>query len=1128
MNARKIPLWRRFTLCFTALSLVAPWPLIPSAMAAPTPLTLSQIPLFISTGTKANVLLILDNSNSMDENASGAAVGSADANSKSEIARGVAKNIVATYAGKINMGLMAYQQGANSLRNLHNSPYDASFDPTHYDASWTGTRASPTHKKFRTPNLSDAGKYVYFNVALPFYSTSNQGTAFCKSTTANASPNIAHPDGFWDVGDSVTGPWDSYSCYNTKTGNSNTTGWSSFINNYTFTPTDSDYAQSIVDFGQYMTWDWVSLTWFNNTSPGRGYLHTPIALLDSTQAGKLNTKLATSQFTNNQPTNAAYPLQNAGLTPIEGTLLTAKDYFGGSWNTAAEGYTAGCYPLPTSCGKDFVVLVTDGLPSTDKNGTLITSTTTALNDAATAAATLKAAGVETYVVGFALPYGTNPAQLDTVAAAGGTGTAYSASNQTTLNAALTAIFADIMQKTGSAAAVATNSTSLNSSSAIYQAKFDSTEWSGQLLAYVVGTTGVIPATPTWDAAQNLPTYSARKIISYKPSSGTGIAFAWPVNPASPTATEMDTAQSTAIGGSAVLDYLRGSASNEGTGSTNYRPRPTTKLGDIINSSPVYVEKPKGGYAESIETVSYSTFVSSYAARTPVLYVGGNDGMLHGFRATDGVEVLAYMPSSVYPQLQSLSSQNYAHRYFVDGSPSAADVFYGSQWHTVLVGGLNGGGQGIYALDITYPAAATGVTNVSGSSTFSEANAASLVLWEFTDRDMNSTSSTNTNFDADLGYTYSQPAIGKMANGKWAAVFGNGYNNTNADGAASTTGNAVLYVVDVQTGQLIKKFDTKKGMASSPNTNTPNGLASPAIVDVDGDEIIDYIYAGDLQGNMWKFDVTNTNPSQWDSAYKSGSNPVPLFTALMGSTPQPITERPEVGEHPEGGYLVYFGTGKYIETGDNSGTGQTTQTFYGIWDNGAAVGNSRSPLLQQQILAEVTSNSELWRLTSNNVPTWTGTSPPPHKGWYIDLYNTEGGNTNNYGERQVSNPILTNKRLVFTTLIPAANPCAYGGDSWLMELNPETGGRFTFSPFDVNGTGGFTTADFLTGGSVATPAPVTGRKLSGGIAGTPAIMYDPSGKTEIKYFSQSSGVLKAVKENPGGASGRVSWREIIGN
>ena len=509
-----------FTLCFTALSLVAPWPLIPSAMAAPTPLTLTQIPLFITSGTKANVLLMLDNSNSMDEDASGAAVGSANANSKSEIARGVAKNIVATYAGKINMGLMAYQQGANSLRQLHNSPYDASFNPADYDPAWTGNRADPTHKKFRTPNLSSPGEYVYYNVALPFYSGSNQGTSFCRSTTADASPNFAHPDGFWEVGDSLTGPWDSYSCFGTKTGTSNTTGWSNPAGTYTFQPTDSDFAQNIVDFGQYMSWNWVSPTWFNNSSPGRGYLHTPIALLDSTQAGKLNTKLGTSQFANNQPTNAAYPLQNAGLTPIEGTLLTAKDYFGGSWNTAAEGYTAGCYPLPTSCGKNFVVLVTDGLPSTDKNGALISSATTALNDAATAAATLKAAGVETYVVGFALPYGTNPAQLDTVAAAGGTGTAYSASNQTTLNAALTAIFADIMQKTGSAAAVATNSTSLNSSSAIYQAKFDSSDWSGQLLAYVIGTSGVIPSTPTWTPPRiSRPTPRAR---SFRTSRAAGL------------------------------------------------------------------------------------------------------------------------------------------------------------------------------------------------------------------------------------------------------------------------------------------------------------------------------------------------------------------------------------------------------------------------------------------------------------------------------------------------------------------------------------------------------------------------------------------------------------------------------
>lgn len=1129
MNARTITPSRRIAVWFTVVSLAFPWPFIPSAMAQTTPLALSPIPLFVSTGTKPNILLILDNSNSMDEDASGAAVGSAASNSKSEIARGVAKSIVATYTNKINMGLMAYKQDAMQAYQLHNSPYDVSFDPKNHDTDWTGNRASATHKKFSSPNPTSPGNSIYYNVALPFYASSNQGTAFCYSNTADASPNTAHPDGFWAPGDSISGPWDTYRCYSAKTGTSDTLpssdgsnaatyGWNNLAFTGGFSPTDSDIAQNIVDFGRFTTYNFVGPTWYVNTSPGRGYLHTPLSNLDATQAGKLNTKLGTSQFTNNLPTDAASPLQNAGLTPIEGTLLTAKDYFGGSWSTASEGYTASCYPLPTSCGKNFVVLVTDGLPSTDKNGNLITSSTTALADAATAATALKTAGVETYVVGFALPYGTEPTQLNTIASAGGTGTAYSASDQASLNTALGAIFADILAKSGSAAAVATNSTSLNSSSAIYQAKFDPTDWSGQLLAYVVGTTGVIPTTPTWDASARLPTYSSRNIITYKPSNRTGIPFQWPADPAAPLSTEMDSSQSSGvngIGSSGVLDYLRGYAFNEGTGNTNYRARPTSKLGDITNSSPIFVGKPASGYADTIEsTVAYSAFVSSNANRTAVLYAGANDGMLHGFRASDGVELLGYVPSSVYPNLSLLSTQTYTHRYYVDGSPSAADVFYGGAWHTVLVGGLNGGGQGIYALDITNP------------TIFTEANAASLVLWEFTDRDTDSTSSTNTNFDSDLGYTYSQPAIGKMHDGSWAAIFGNGYNNTAADGSASSTGNAVLYIVNIQTGQLIKKLDTKKGTSSSPNGTTPNGLSSPAIVDVDGDEVIDYIYAGDLQGNLWKFDVTNSGTNQWGPAYGSSNNPTPLFTARMGTTPQPITERPEVGEHPEGGYFIYFGTGKYIETGDNVATDATTQSFYGIWDNGTAIGNTRTSLLQQQILAEVTFNGEAWRLTSNNIPTWTGNSA--NKGWYLDLYSTEGGNTNNYGEKQVSNPVLSNKRLIFTTLIPASGTCTAGGDSWLMELNPETGGRFSFTPFDVNGDNSFSSADYLSGGTVTTNSAVGGRKLTGGIAGTPAIMYDPSNKTEIKYFSQSSGQLKVVKENPGGASGRVSWREIVGS
>lgn len=1100
-------------------SMAAPWGIMPAAAAiTPTPLVLSQVPLFVTSASKANVLLMLDNSNSMDEDASGAAVGSASANSKSEIARSVAKSLVATYTNKINMGLMAYKQNANTLQYLHNSPYDVSYDSGNYNAAFTGNRSSLT-KKYRVPNPTSTGNYIHYNVALPFYAGSNQGNGFCYSNTANAAANSGHPDGFWQLTDSVTGPWDSYRCYSSKTGTSDVLpasngsdassyGYTGNFYNGQFTPTDSDYAQNIVDFGRFITWNYVSQTWFANASPGRGYLHTPIQLLDSTQAGKLNTKLGTSQFASNKPTDAAYPLQNAGLTPIEGTLLTAKDYFGGSWNTASEGYTASCYPLPTSCGKNFVVLITDGLPSTDKDGNLITSTATALSDAAAAAATLKAAGVKTYVVGFALPDGTNPDQLNTIAASGGTTTAYSASNTATLNTALAAIFNDIMADVGSASSVATNSTSLNTSSTIFQAKFDATDWSGKMLAYLLNSDGSVPSSPTWDASILLPGASSRKILTYKPSTAKGIPFRWPVNSASPTTTELDVSQSTEIGSSGILDYLRGDGSNEGTGASNYRVR-VTKLGDIVYSTPVYVGKPSAGYSDAIETVKYSTYVTANASRTPILYAGANDGMLHGFNATTGVEAMGYVPSKVYPNLALLSSKTYSHRYYVDGAPTPGDVFYGGAWHTVVVGGLNGGGQGIYALDVTTPS-------------FTESGAAATVLWEFTDTD-NAATSGVTDGDADLGYTYSQPAIGKMHNGKWAAIFGNGYNNTDSDGSASTSGNAVLYIVDIQTGELIKKIDTNKGMTASANGTTPNGLASPALVDVDGDEVIDYIYAGDLQGNMWKFDVNSSSPNSWDSAFSSAGKPQPLFTAKMGTTPQPITARPEVGQHPKNGSFVYFGTGKFFETGDNATTGATTQTYYGIWDNSAAVTTGRTNLLQQSILAEVPFGGSEWRLTSDNTPDWD-----THKGWYLDLYNTEDGATSNYGEKQVSNPILYNKRLIFTTLVPTSVACDGGGFSWLMELNPDNGGRLAQTPFDVNGDGSFSNTDFRTGGTVTTAASVGGTKLGDGIAGSPAIIYDPGKGKEHKYMSQSSGTLKEVGENPGTASGRVSWREIVGN
>ena len=1063
-------------------------------------LALSQVPLFLSSSQKANVLLLLDNSNSMDESANGAAVGSSSSNSKSEIARSVARSLVDTYVGKINMGLMAYQQNTPQSYHLHNSPYDISYNPTNYNAAFSGTRNSAT-KAYQAPNPSDPGNSFYYNVALPFYASTNQGNAFCYSPTANAFNNGENPS---------SGPWDSYRCFSSKTGSDDgvvsplpgggikaaetALGYGSLIGTYTFTPTDSDLAQGILDFGKLMAWTYVGKTWFANSSPGKGYLHTPVAALTAAQATTLKAKLACNIPGAPSPCTTS-GLQNAGLTPIEGSLLTAKDYYSGSLSAAAQGG-----PLaapPNSCGKDFVVLLTDGLPSTDQNGNVVANPTTALTAATGAAGQLRTAGSKTYVVGFALPYGVSAAQLDSIATAGGTGTAYAATDLTSLTSTLGNIFSDILAQTGSAAAVATNSTSLVADSAIFQAKFDSADWSGRLFSYSLGSNGSIAGTPNWMAGSAdspapayyvaLPAAGSRRIITTKASIGTGIPFRWPAAPAAPTASELDASQSAALSASALLNYLRGDAGNEGTSAGQYRPRPAGKLGDIINSSPVYVVKPKLGYPDSFEGSPYSAFRTTYASRTPMLYVGANDGMLHAFEASSGTEKLAYVPNAVLPKLANLASNAYTHRYYVDGTPTVADAYYDSAWHTILVGGLNAGGQGIYALDVTDP------------GSFSEANAGSIVRWEFTDSN-----------DADLGYTFSQPVIGRMANGKWAAIFGNGYNNTEADGHASTTGQAYLYVVDLQTGALLAKLATKAG-----STATPNGLASPNAVDVDGDHIIDYVYAGDLQGNLWKFDLTASNAAAWKVAYGSPGSPQPLFTAKDdGGATQPITTRPAVGLHPtqSSGYLVYFGTGKYLETGDNGTTGTQTQTFYGIWDNDAEV-SGRSVLQAQTLQGGFTESGAEYRVVSRNSVNWN-----TQKGWYLDLASAE---------KQVSDAVLRNGHIIFTTLTPSTGTCAAGGSSWLMELDAATGGALKNTPFDVNGDGYFTNADFrTTSGATGTGAQaVSGTKLGDGIAGKPTIVNEGKVK-QHKYFSKSSGSLQELGESTGGNAGRISWRELI--
>jgi type IV pilus assembly protein PilY1 len=728
---------------------------------------------------------------------------------------------------------------------------------------------------------------------------------------------------------------------------------------------------------------------------------------------------------------------------------------------------------------------------------------------------------------------------------------FSAQNPTQLVDALTTVLNSITADTGSSAAVAVNAGTISSNSSVYQAKFESGFWLGSLLSYPIQTSGTVSTTHDWDAGQKLAEQefdTGRTIFTFKPSGNVGIPFVWPSNPASPSATEMDTTQSAWLNynpvtatadvpsqGEARLDYLRGDGSNEGALGLGYRARSricsydaqqkpvycavpaagatTGVLGDTINSAPLYVGRSPFSYTDN----SYATYRTSTASRTPMVYVGANDGMLHGIEAATGVEKFAYVPSSVYRNLSRLTAANYAHRFFVDGDPIAGDVRIATNvtgsnpggWTTILVSTLRKGGQGVFALDISDP------------STFTQTptNAANTVLWEFTD--------TN---DRDLGYTYSQVQIVRMANDKWAAIFGNGYNNTDADGNASLTGNAVLYILYIEdgvdgwaAGDWVK-IDT--GVGITVTNTTPNGLATPTATDVDRDGKVDFIYGGDLRGNMWRFDVRSNNDSQWTMV----ANHKVVFTAKdSGGIAQPITARPTIGLHPASlaGYMVYFGTGKYMETTDATSAGSTTQTFYGVWDDinglsGITPPSTRAGLLQQTVVGTPIINGSDYRIISDNAMVWRAGSPAPspsYVGWYLDLPTL--------GERQVTNPVLRGSRAIFTTVIPSNDPCTNGGEGWLMELDIANGGRLDETPFDTNGDMIFDNNDktsFGTG-TVATG----GTRFKTGIPSAPVILNGGTGGAclggECKFISSSDGIINSVNENPDeGGNVRESWRQ----
>jgi type IV pilus assembly protein PilY1 len=692
-------------------------------------------------------------------------------------------------------------------------------------------------------------------------------------------------------------------------------------------------------------------------------------------------------------------------------------------------------------------------------------------------------------------------------------------NALNLKSQLSQALNNIAKRDSSFTRAALSSSVLSQGSLVFQSLFNSVDWTGHLVAYPLDPAhgelikqGTAYDGAQWDTAEQLKQQhwrTGRRILSYDPARQRGIAFDWDQLSSTQQAElrknpHTDALESTSQGYQR-WQYLRGLQQHEQQHDGAFRNR-SSLLGDIIRSSPVYVGKLAFNYFHAWPPGSaenehpYADFqVSVINKRPPMLYAGANDGMLHAINAETGEERFAYIPSAVIPNLSQLTTPAYQHKSYVDATVNYADVFTNNKWRTVLIAGLGGGGKGVYALDITKP-----------QNTL-ETQASQTVLWEFDNQQRDSHGQSIT---SELGYVYGRVAIVRLANGQWAAIVGNGYNNTVGQ-VASSTGNAVLYIIDIETGALIKKFDTGVGMAQDPlQLSRPNGLATPVVLDVNNNSIADTVYAGDLFGNLWKFDIHSSQVAQWHIAL----NGKPLFVASrqVGSKRivQPITTRPTISRvrQQPGVFQIYFGTGKFLEANDKIDL--SLQSFYAIRDNGSNQPVSLQSLQKQEFYNEFTVSAN-----GQHVLTARSSSQHPllsrHLGWYLDLLVNQA-----QGERVITDPMVRQEKLIFTTLIPHNDPCEAGGDSWLVELEALTGTPLPYAPFDLTGDREFTREDYVS----QQEKHISARKSEVGIIATPVIVSDL--KHEYKISSGSSGSLESIAENPGYTKqGRQSWVQL---
>lgn len=655
-------------------------------------------------------------------------------------------------------------------------------------------------------------------------------------------------------------------------------------------------------------------------------------------------------------------------------------------------------------------------------------------------------------------------------------------NPTKLKDSLTKAFKSIVERQGSSSNLAANvSGRLQTDSLIYRASYIAGKWTGDVEAIPITTAG-LGAAPSWRAQDKLPVWSNRKLFMHSiDASGTS------------TVTDMRATAFSGLNATEQADlvnannynYIKGDFSKQISSGGTLRNR-DTPLADIVHSAPAYDKD------------------------TGILYLGSNGGMLHAFDGKTGVEQFGFVPRQVVPRLKNLSSVGYPvnHDYYVDGDVMLGFKFPESNNTKYLYTLLGRGGKGLFSIN---PGVSTTVPTL---------------LWEYTPL-----GSTVAKDDADLGLMTSRPLYAKLNNGKIGVIVGNGYN--------STSGKAVLYIFMINPdGTLfgVKKIDTLVG--------GDNGLAGASFYDGNGDLLADAVYAGDYKGNLWKFDISDPDPANWKLAFSSGA---PLFKATdAAGKPQPITApvysvynsygtSGNVGE-----VFVYFGTGSYIQTGDNNNV--DIQSWYGIIDNVSSVSTAitttapvRTSLVERTITAAFTAGGS----TVRNVSASAANDMNGKRGFYIDFNNPVNG------ERIINRSSILREAvkpaLIVTSIYPVNNDvCVPGGDSWFNSVDPFTGAALG--------------AEFFIGRGNA-----SGLKLDIGLATTPINLgtqgaNDPAGQQYKEYcegnackcppgvdcnkvdcagniVSAISGSAGITGENIAGCSssklrGRISWREIL--